>query len=389
MATLEARRARWGVTLCFVLNGVAWSTLLPRFPEIKRNLEIADFSWGIIIALGPIAGLIIGLFAARLIRRFQSAGVAVITQSLGIMCLNLLGNASSAWMFALGIMLMMSFDSLCDIAMNSHGMRVQKLYRRSILNGFHAWWSVGAVSGGLIGAAAAQFHVWIWLQCLVASIVFGALALLARHWMLDGPDPLPEQTEEEKGRRFIPPSLLLRLVALGMLAAAAGLVEDSGASWGAIYMDRMFEVAPFVAGLAFVALQGAQTIGRFTGDALVDRMGRRPAMTLGLAIATVGMGMAVALPNPALTLLGFAAAGWGIATAIPGAMNAGDEMPGLPHGTGLTIVTSLCRVGFLAGPPIIGAVIELTGIRWGLFAVPFAALVGLLLTPALTPPKHR
>ncbi len=385
----EVRRARWGVTLCFLLNGVAWSTLLPRFPEIKRALEIADFQWGVIIALGPVCGLLAGMLTARLIRRFQSAGVAVVAQALGILCLNIMGNASVWWVFALGVMLMASFDALTDIAMNSHGMRVQKRYGRSILNGFHAWWSVGAVVGGLLGSAAAQARLAIWLQCLVASLVFGALALLARHWMLDGPDPLPPQTDEERGRRFIPWPLLLRLIALGMLAAAAGLVEDSGGSWGAIYMDRMFEVAPFVAGLAFVALQGAQMIGRFTGDRLVDALGQRRAITLGLSLATLGTAAAVAFPSPWLTLVGFALAGWGIATSIPGAMHAGDTLPGLPHGTGLTIVTSICRVGFLAGPPMIGAVIELTGIRWGLIVVPVSALVALLLTPALEAPKRR
>lgn len=342
-----------------------------------------------IIALGPVAGLLIGMLAARLIRRFQSAGVAVVTQTLGILSLNLLGNASVWWVFGLGVIAMMSFDSLTDIAMNSHGMRVQRRYGRSILNGFHAWWSVGAVAGGLIGSAAAQARIALWLHCLVASLVFGTLALLARHWMLDGPDPRPEQTETEQARRFIPTPLLLRLIALGLLAAAAGLVEDSGGSWGAIYMDRMFEVAPFVAGLGFVALQGAQMVGRFTGDRLVDALGQRRAITVGLALATIGMGIAVAFPSPWLTLLGFAAAGWGIATAIPGAMHVGDEMPGLPHGTGLTIVTSVCRVGFLAGPPLIGAVIQWIGIRWGLIVVPLSALVGLLLTPALGRPRRR
>lgn len=383
------RRARWGVTLCFLLNGVAWSTIIPRFPEIKRNLEIGDVSWGFIIALGPIAGLFFGMLAAPLIRRFQSAGVAVITQSLGILCLNLLGNAPHAWVFAIGVLLMMAFDSLCDIAMNAHGMRVQGEYGRSILNGFHAWWSVGAVTGGLIGSIAAQAQVPIWLQCLLASLIFGTLALVARHWMLDGPDPVPEQTDDERARRFIPPSVLLRLVALGLLAGSGGLLEDASGSWGPIYMERMFEAAPFLAGLSFVSLQGAQMISRFASDSIVDRIGQQRTTRIGLALATVGTGLAVLLPSPAMTLIGFAMAGWGIATAFPGAMAAGNSMPGLPQGTGLTVVTSVARVGFLVGPPIIGMVIEFVGIRWGMAVLPLATLLGLILSPAMNPPKRR
>ena len=385
----EVRRARWGVTLCFVLNGVAWSTLLPRFPEIKESLAIRDWVWGFIIALGPIAGLVLGMFTAKLMRRFQSAGVAVIFQTFGIVCLNILGNAPNAAVFAVGVVLMMSADSVTDIAMNAHGLRVQQRYGRSIFNGFHAWWSVGAVTGGFIGSACAQAQVDIWLQCLVGSLVFGSLALLARRWMLDGPDPVPEQTEEEQQRRFIPTSLLLRLVALGLLAGCAGVLEDASGSWSPIYMQRMFpHLDPFLWGMAFVALQGAQMVARFVGDAVVNRLGQRFTITVGMLLATVGLGAAVCFPSPAFALIGFALAGWGIATAFPAAMHAGDQMPGLPQGSGLTIVTSVARVGFLVGPPLVGTAIELVGMRWGLIVLPLASFLGLMLTPALSAPKR-
>lgn len=383
-------RARWGVTLCFVLNGLAWSSLLPRFPEIKDTLEIRDWLWGFIIALGPIAGLVFGMFTAKLMRRFQSAGVAVIFQTFGICCLNILGNAPNATVFAIGVVLMMAADSATDIAMNAHGMRVQQRYGRSILNGFHAWWSVGAVAGGVLGSACAQAQVPIWLQSLLGSLIFGSLALLAKRWMLDGPDPAPAQTEEEQQRRCIPVPIVLRLIALGLLAGAAGVIEDASGSWSPIYMQRMFtDLDPFLWGMAFVALQGTQMVARFLGDAIVDRLGQRATITIGLLLATVGLVAAVGFPSPVLTIAGFALAGWGIATAFPGAMHAGDQMPGLPHGTGLTIVTSIARVGFLVGPPLIGTVIELVGMRWGLIVLPFAALLGLALTPALAPPKRR
>src|SRR5690606_6635275 len=99
----------------------------------------------------------------------------------------------------------------------------------------------------------------------------------------------------------------VRLVALGLMGASAGLIEDSGASWGAIYMDRAFEVVPFLAGMAFVALQVSQMVGRFTGDMLVNRIGSRPALVQGAAFAVVGMTAAVLWPSPLMTLVGFAA----------------------------------------------------------------------------------
>ncbi len=143
--------------------------------------------------------------------------------------------------------------------------------------------------------------------------------------------------------------------------------------------------------MAFVALQSAQMVGRFTGDALVDKLGSRPALIQGGAVAAAGMLAALIFPSPVTTLIGFACAGWGIATAIPSAMGAADELPGMQAGSGLTIVTWMMRLGFFAGPPLIGLLADATALRWGLMVVPGCAIVMLLLTPALKPltPSNR
>ncbi|MFV0428800.1 MAG: MFS transporter, partial [Arachnia sp.] len=383
----EARRARIGILVIFWLNGAGIGSLLPRYPEIKTALELSDTAWGIAIAVGPIGGLAAGLLTATLIRRFSSAWVCVVSQALGVMCLNISGNATTGVVFALGLFTMAAFDALTDISMNAHGLRVQRLYGRSILNSLHGWWSIGAVSGGFLGSIAAQAHLPVWIQTAITSVVFAGIALAARPLLLAGPDQagVPEPREVAPRPRGIPGAVLVRLAALGMLGAAAGVIEDSASSWGAVYLDRAFAVVPFVSGMAFVALQASQMIGRFTGDALVHRFGPVPSLVQGMAAAGLGILLAVILPTPATTIVGFAAAGWGVATVIPSAMRAADELPGLKHGSGLTVVTWLMRIGFFAGPPIIGALGDAVGLRWALLVVPAAAALAIILSPALKP----
>lgn len=381
--TPAARRARWGVILLFWLNGAAAASIIPRYPEIKSRLVIDDQWWGLLIALAPLGGLVAGLVTAALIRRFSSATVAVVFQAVSVAMLSLIGNASVAWMLAAGVFLMAAGDALTDIAMNAHGLRVQRLYQRPILNSFHGWWSIGAVCGGLLGSAAKQGGVPIWLQCLIAAGAFVVMALGAKSLLLPGKDHDPAASQAGGTRRRLTTPTLLRLLALGSLGAAAMLMEDTGATWGAIYLDRQFEIIPFLTGMAFVALQGAQLIGRFTGDALVARIGPRPAVVQGAVIACLGMGISLVWPTVVTAILGFACVGWGIATAIPSAMHAADELPGMNHGNGLMIVTWMMRFGFFVGPPLIGALSEATELRLALWVVPVFAVVILLLSPSL------
>ena len=51
-------------------------------------------------------------------------------------------------------------------------------------------------------------------------------------------------------------------------------------------------------------------------------------------------------------------AGLGVATLVPAALHAADELPGLPAGLGITVVSSALRLGFLASPVVVGAVAD-------------------------------
>src|SRR5690606_8540726 len=139
----------------------------------------------------------------------------------------------------------------------------------------------------------------------------------------------------------------------------------------------------------YIALVGAQFVGRLVGDRLVDRFGQRAVARAGGLVAAAGMGLALAVPTVGGTVLGFAAAGFGVATLVPAAMQAADELPGLKPGSGLTIVSWLMRLGFLLSPPVVGLVADATSLRVGLTVVPLAGFVVLLLAGLLAPCRRK
>ena len=85
-----------------------------------------------------------------------------------------------------------------------------------------------------------------------------------------------------------------------------------------------------------------------------------------------------------LTILGFAVAGFGVATLVPAAMHEADELPGLRAGTGVTVVSWLMRLGFLLSPPLVGLIADNAGLRVGLAVVPFAGILAFALAGVLS-----
>jgi MFS family permease len=384
------RNARAAVAALFFTNGAVFADFVPRYPELKSALGLSNEALGSAIAGFPLGALIAGLFAAPLIARFRSARVAsagIPLLALAILLLAFARNwaAVAAVMFVAG-----ALDSVIDVAQNAHGLRVQRLYGRSIVNSFHGVWSVGAVTGGLLGSAAAGLRLPLAVHLGVGAAVFSAVALLAYRFLLPGSDDTEREGRAAMGAdappirlraglRTVRAATVRILFALGALAALGAVVEDAGASWGALYLRNDLGTSAAVGGLAFVVLSSAMTVGRLTGDRFVDRFGQRTVVRWGGAITAFGMGAALAFPSLAMTLVGFGLAGIGVATLVPAAMHSADELRGLPNGVGLTVVSWLLRAGFLVSPPLVGLVADASSLRVGLLGVVMAGAGALVL----------
>ena len=383
------RRARVAVGACFFLNAVLYANLVPRLPELKVELGLSNASLGAALAAAPLGALLAGLSSAPLIRHFGSGRVA--TSGLALLAVAVWAAAAAPnWgLLAAALFVAGSLDAVVDVAQNAHGLRVQRLYRRSILNAFHGIWSIGAVAGGLLGSAAAGLGIPLGWHLGVVAAVFAVAALLTARAMLPGPDDADrEEAQPAEGGSATAAAPVVRsragrvlpaMTALGVLAACGAFVEDAGASWSALYMRDELTAGPALAGLGFVALMVAMTIGRLTGDRAVDRFGQRRVVRIGGALTAVGMGLALAVPSIATTLIGFALAGLGVATLVPAVYHAADELPGLQRGQGLAVINVLLRLGFLVSPPIIGLLADATSLRVALLTVVLAGLGALVI----------
>ncbi|WP_152353881.1 MFS transporter [Brachybacterium subflavum] len=405
------RRARWAVAALFLTNGALLANVLPRYPEIKQGLGLVNSTYGLAIAAFPTGAILAGLAAAPAIRRLGSARAATIGTVLTALALLMVSAAPSAAMFALALGLAGACDAITDVAQNAHGLRVQRAYRRSILNSFHAVWSIGAVLGGSMAAAAIALRVPLGIHLTVSAVLFAAISLVALRFCLPGkdegaqaPDSAPASvpeagTEHAEPEHAAPgtassgagPSAaahvstrtLLLLAALVVLAIGGTVVEDSGNSWAALFLGRDLGASAAVAAYGYIALVGAQFVGRLVGDRLVDRFGQRTVARTGGLLIAIGMGAALAIATVPAVILGFAAAGLGCATLVPAAMGHADELPGLRHGTGLTVVSWLMRLGFLASPPVVGLIADAASLRAGLLVVPVAGLAVIVAAGAL------
>ena len=139
--------------------GAMTGNLVPRFPDLKAELELSNTAFGSAVGAYGLGALALGLLGGWLVRRFGSRRVAWVSVVAIAANLTLIGLAPSWLALAAVLAVAGALDSYADIGANAHGLRVERIYGRSILNSLHGVWSIGAVVGGAMGAAATGLDI--------------------------------------------------------------------------------------------------------------------------------------------------------------------------------------------------------------------------------------
>ncbi|MDR6906073.1 MFS family permease [Agromyces sp. 3263] len=363
--------ARFGVAMLFVANALVFATIVTRYPELKDRFDLTELTFGLMVACGPLGSIVGSIIAGRLVARLGAVSVAV-TSSVLLGVLLMVAGFTSGPMILGAVLFVIGFaDATGDVGNNAHGLAIQRLMGRSIINGLHGAWSAGAIAGALLGAGALRYAlpIEIHLPAMGAIIVIGSVCALP---LVRLPMAPSSQTRSPSHRTSRFSAILIAACAI---AAIGGFLEDVGSTWGGIYVVSETGANVAEAAIPFVALMGALTLGRFTSDALVDRIGSVGTLRVGSVAALVGLLTAAFAPETWVVAVGLGILGLGIAPMIPLAMDAADRAPGLDTGAGLAAAATVMRVGLLASPLLVGALAEWAGLR--------VAIAACLLVPAV------
>jgi MFS family permease len=261
---------------------------------------------------------------------------------------------------------------VADVAMNAHAVLVEERYGRSVMSGFHGWWSAGGLAGSAVAAAAARAGVDARLDFTVTALGLMVIVLVASLWLIRH---RPEASVDEPPAFALPSAAVLRIGLIGLCAVFA---EGASLDWSAVYLSDLLHhpAAVGAATVSFFSVCMAAT--RFGGDRVVHRFGPVMTVRLGGVCATVGA-LIIVLTRPAvLVITGFGLLGIGIAVVVPLVFAAAARIGDSP-GRSIAGVAGIAYGSGLIAPGVIGGIAHLSSLR-----VSFILIVGLVATMGLS-----
>lgn len=261
---------------------------------------------------------------------------------------------------------------LVDAAGNMQAVALEHRFGRVILPSFHGAWTLGGVIGASITLATGH-------------LPFSTAALLAVLPLAVASAPLLRRDHGESATSTQTDVPWRPIALIGLALVVFYTVDTAAATWGPVYLDRVFGVSQRLVALATFPYLLASGVVRLLGDRLTERVGAVRLLRTGAVVAVVALAAVVFAPTWQVAVLGFTLLGCGVAVVAPLSFSAAAALAGRdadPATRQARVDAVVARfnqfnyAGALIGSVVTG-VIGAGSLRVG-FAVPMVLVVALL-----------
>src|SRR3984957_3235601 len=295
LLTADMPQTRLATRLAFLVAGFGVACWAPLVPFAKERIQVDDGVLGLLLlCLGG------GSIAAMLLTGVRSARYGsrpnILAGGFGlVVLLPLLAVAGSPVLLGLTLFAFGAALGSLDVAMNIHGVEVERAARQPLMSGFHALFSVG----GFAGATVITFLLSLKIAPLSGTMFASVRMAIAMTFA--APRLLRASHSQKTPLIVAPPGIGLLLP---VLAFVMFLVEGAILDWSALLATGKGLVSEARGGLGYSTFAIAMTVGRLSGDFITARAGDRATLFWGGLATMAGFALVLSAPIAWLAMSG-------------------------------------------------------------------------------------
>ena len=372
----EKRRIRIAVALIYFCMGLCFASWASRIPDIKTSLHLNDAMLGSILFALPVGQFLMMPFSGKLVTHFGSQRVILFALPLYTICLSNIGLVKAGWQLALALFLFGLAGNLCNISINTQGVAAERLYERPIMASFHGGWSLAGFTGALIGLIMINLKIPPYWHFITVILIVWIIVWINYPFLIKVKSGV---NKDEPKRKFFsrPDSILLQLGIIGFCSMAS---EGAMFDWSGVYFKDVVKAPSSLVILGYTSFMIMMATGRFVADYMITKIGRKRLLQICGVMISTGLFTSVLFPYLISCTIAFMLVGLGVSSIVPTVYSAAGRHSKVPAGIALATVSSVSFLGFLMGPPLIGYISQIAGLRYsfaviGIFGLGISLLV--------------
>jgi MFS family permease len=322
----------------FFLFGLLIMSWVPRFPEVKANLQLTNGEFGSLVSMGAIGNLIALLTVGHLVHKYGARWMLHIGAFLLGISLVFLTHSTSSLVFLIFIIIQGGAISAFHISINAQGFHFQDRTKKQIITLLSGFWSSGALlSSVLAGLLVDRVSLGTYTNFLaIFCFVYMSIIIYKISPNLVKADKNPDS--EHRARDMFKGFKIDKQVSAALLLVI--MLEYAVSDWAAIFVKEDMKIIGGIHTLPYILFTLAMIIGRLNLHNLLPRytiefLVVRASLLSGLSFIAGIIGVTiVGTANQTLVIvilsISFTIAGLGSSFLGPSVMNAANTRSKFP-----------------------------------------------------------
>lgn len=351
---------RLAIALFFFSHGFILSSWASRIPNIKTYLSISDAELGTLLLLMPIGQISTMPMSAKIISKYGSKNIVQFGFLIYPLILLIIGLSTSYFQLAICLFLFGVAGNLCNIAINTQGVELESMMYKPMMSSFHGAWSISGFLGALVALLMLNLNLTITVHFLVVLLFVLVIWILNFRFLIHTTPS--KNIEKESGSIF--KYLDKTLVQLGIIGFLSMAIEGAMFDWSGVYFQDIVKAPEQLIILGYTSFVLMMATGRFLGDYLIVKFGRKKVIQMSGIFMTSGLLLSVFSVNLIVCTLAFMMVGLGGSCSVPTVYGVTGKRNKVNASISLTLVSTIAFLGFLIGPPAIGFISDLFDLRY-------------------------
>jgi hypothetical protein len=361
----------------FAMFGYMFGFFASQLPVTNERIDVTHPQFGLLLLIDDVGCFTGQTIAGYLSSRMQTGKLPPLLGAMTVSVAGIATLAPNATQFGITLLFLGICSSLLDIIINIQFVALGTMSGKAEAPFFHGLFSGGQLLGSGVGMLMTRARIDFFTQVMATAVILASVYLAVWPIVVQsvstsssrGSTGNADPSNSDMSTGQLSTQRRRTVILLAFIGLLSSVGEGGMPEWAGIYLRQSLRTSFDTANTAALACAAGMTVARLAGTKASSMFGTRPMIIGGGLLAATSFTVGLLINRPTPFLISVAITGAGLANITPLSIASLSAFPDDEQAMAVTRISFAQNIGFFSGPPIIGGLSALTGLRFAFLGV--------------------